>query len=195
MGPKKVANGEVNGPTGRVLRNEPLLLHPDEHYHFFFAVRFGILGKGGIMTHAGALGIVGAATLLVGNVLVHTQEGDRFAARLSLVPVSSETALTTSGSGSATAVLIERELVVTGTFDGLSSPATAAHLHRAPKGLRGPVAFELSITHAVTGVLSGSMTLTEEQVEALNAASYYVQVHSETNRAGEIRGWLLQEEF
>ena len=146
------------------------------------------------MTHAGTLGIVGAATLLVGNVLVHTQDGDRFTARLSLVPVNAVTALTTSGSGSATGVLIERDLVVTGTFDGLSSPATAAHLHRAPKGLRGPVAFELGITHAVTGVLSGSVTLTEEQVEALNAASYYVQVHSETNPDGEIRGWLLQEE-
>ena len=147
------------------------------------------------MTHAGALGIVGAATLLVGNVLVHTQEGTRFTARLSLVPVSAETALTTSGSGSATAVLIERELVVTGTFDGLSSPATVAHLHRAPKGLRGPVAFELGITHAVTGILGGSVTLTEEQIEALNAGSYYVQVHSETNPDGEIRGWLLQEEL
>ena len=38
VGPKKVANGEINEPTGRVLRSEPRLLHPDEHDHFFFAV-------------------------------------------------------------------------------------------------------------------------------------------------------------
>ncbi len=38
VGPKKVANGAINEPTGRVLRNEPLLLYPDEHHHFFFAV-------------------------------------------------------------------------------------------------------------------------------------------------------------
>ena len=147
------------------------------------------------MTHSGALGVVGAVTLLVGSALVHTQDGGRFTARLSLVPVNAVTSLTTSGSGSATGVLIERELVVTGAFDGLSSPATAAHLHRAPKGRRGPVAFELGITHAVTGVLSGSVTLTEGQVEVLKGASYYVQIHSETNPDGEIRGWLLQEEL
>ncbi len=38
VGPKKVANGEINGPTGRVLGNEPRLLDPDEHRNFFFAV-------------------------------------------------------------------------------------------------------------------------------------------------------------
>ena len=36
--PEKVANGKINGPTGRVLRKEPRLLHPDEHDNFFFAV-------------------------------------------------------------------------------------------------------------------------------------------------------------
>jgi hypothetical protein len=35
------------------------------------------------------------------------------------------------------------------------------------------------------------LTLTPELIEALHAESLYVQIHSETNPEGELRGWLM----
>lgn len=135
---------------------------------------------------------VGTAVWLAGQAVA--QDGAGFRARLSLVPVDAVTARTTSGSGSVTAVLVGNHLFLTGTFDGLSSPATSAHLHRAPKGQRGPVAFTLSIANAAPGVLGGSFELSSSQVQELKAGQYYVQIHTKTNPEGEIRGWLFLQE-
>ncbi len=134
---------------------------------------------------AAALWLAGAAA---------AQEGAGFKARLSLVPVDAVTSRTTSGVGSVTAALVDNRLFITGTFDGLSAPATAAHLHRAPKGQRGVVAFTLSIAKATTGVLGGSFELTAAQIADLKKGNYYVQIHTERNPDGEIRGWLFAEE-
>lgn len=121
------------------------------------------------------------------------QEGVALRARLAFVPVDAVTARTVSGTGSVTAALVGSRLFVAGRFEGLSSPATAAHLHRAPKGQRGPVAFALSIVRQPDGVLGGSFELTPEQVEALKRGDYYVQLHTERHPDGELRGWLLPE--
>ena len=56
----------------------------------------------------------------------HAQSGERFRGRLSVLPVDFATARTMSGSGEARATLTGNSLVITGTFEGLSSPATAA---------------------------------------------------------------------
>ena len=91
------------------------------------------------------------------------------------------------------------KLMVNGTFDDMSSPATVAHLHRATKGPEepggptpGPKAFDLDVSEATNGTLNGSFWITEEQAEELRQGWYYVQVHSEANPAGALRGWLLQ---
>ena len=135
---------------------------------------------------------VGTALWLAGAGMA--QDGTRFKARLSTVPVDAATARTTSGSGSVTAVLVGSSLFITGTFEGMSSPATTAHLHRARKGQRGPVAFTLSVANAASGVLGGSVELSGSQVQALKEGHYYVQIHTETNPEGEIRGWLFLQE-
>lgn len=122
------------------------------------------------------------------------QEGAGFKARLSLVPVDAVTSRTTSGTGSVTGVLIGNSLFITGTFDGLNSRAMSAHLHRGPKGQRGPVAFPLSVAKAVSGVLGGSVELTASQIDELKKGQYYVQIHTDSNPDGEIRGWLFLQE-
>ena len=49
--------------------------------------------------------------------------------------------------GSVSAVLTGTKLAVTGTFEGLRSPATIAQLHKSPvEGVRGPVIFDLAVT-------------------------------------------------
>ena len=78
------------------------------------------------------------------------------------------------------------KLMVNGTFDGMSSPATVAHLHRSTKGPEepggptpGPVLFNIDVSTATDGTLNGSWWISEEQAEELRQGWYYVQVHSE----------------
>lgn len=91
------------------------------------------------------------------------------------------------------------KLMVNGTFDGLTSSATVAHLHRATTGPNepdgptpGPKAFDLVVSTNTSGTFNGSFWITEEQAEELRQGWYYVQIHSEDNPAGALRGWLVQ---
>lgn len=134
----------------------------------------------------GLLGLLGAAP--------GAQRGERFRGRLSVLPVDPATARTMSGSGEARATLTGHSLVITGTFEGLSSPATVAHIHRAPPARRGPVAFTVEVTTAASGEVSGSLELDDAQIQALRHSEYYVQIHTENNAGGEIRGWLMPQD-
>jgi hypothetical protein len=115
-----------------------------------------------------------------------------FAARLSPVPVDTVTVRTTTGSGTLTAVLDGSTLKLTGKFDDLNSPATVARVHRAPKGMRGPNVFDLTVTRGTSGTIEGTLKLSPVQIEELGKGWYYVQLHTELNTAGQLRGWLLK---
>ena len=138
---------------------------------------------------AGRLACIGV--LLAVAPGAQAQDGDRFGGRLSIVPVDFATRPNVSGSGEAEAVLEDRTLTVAGTFEGLSSPATAAHLHRAPPARRGPAVFALDVTAAASGRVEGEVELDDTQAEALRRGEYYVQIATRNNPDGEIRGWLL----
>jgi len=115
---------------------------------------------------------------------------DTFKARLSPVPVeNARTGIT--GLGSATATLTGRSLVVRGTFDGMRTAATIAQIHLGRRGVRGPVMFDLTITKASGGTLTGTFNLTPEQVEAVKSGRFYIQIHSESAPDGNLWGWLL----
>ena len=118
-------------------------------------------------------------------------EGDTFKARLSSVPVENGAQARNAGTGSVTATLRGRSLTVRGTFEGLRSPATLAQIHLGPKGIRGPVMFDLTATKASSGSITGMLTLTPEQVDALKQSRFYVQLHSEAAPDGVLWGWLL----
>jgi hypothetical protein len=77
------------------------------------------------------------------------------------------------------------------TFDGLSGPAAAAHIHGpanrvqtagvvAPLGDKNP-----------TSPVSGTVTLTDDQVKMLRSNKLYVNVHTAANPGGEIRGQII----
>jgi CHRD domain len=118
--------------------------------------------------------------------------GDTFNGRLSPLPVTPLTAPTTTGSGSFTAVMQGNKLTVTGTFEGMNSPATEASVRRAPKGLRGPVVWTLNVTKGTRGTLDGTLTLTAVQVEDLRKGWYYIQIQTPANPDGQLRGWILK---
>jgi hypothetical protein len=66
-----------------------------------------------------------------------------------------------------------------------------AHIHQGPKAIPGPVVLRLDVSGGSAGSISGTLTLTPELIEALHAEALYVQIHSETNPEGELRGWLM----
>ena len=99
-----------------------------------------------------------------------------------------------AGSGSFTATLTGNKLTIAGTFEGLKSNATAAHIHQgtAP-GVRGPVLLNLEVTKAQSGQISGTFDLTPEQIENLHKGRLYVQIHSEKAPGGNLWGWIVKQ--
>ena len=105
---------------------------------------------------------------------------------------------TVAGAGSVSAVLTGTKLSISGTFEGLRSPATIAQVHKAPiRGVRGPVVFDLAVSKAsngTSGTVSGSLDLTPLQLADLEKGRLYVQLHSEKAPDGNLWGWLLLQE-
>lgn len=137
------------------------------------------------------MALVYLASIVLGTAMLGAQSSERFKGRLSRLPVDRPTAPQLRGQGSVEATLNGDELVVTAKFEGLSSPATAAHIHRAPVARRGPVAFTVEVPAVATGELRDTITLTNAQLEQLREGLYYLQIHTEGNPGGELRGWLL----
>ena len=143
------------------------------------------------MRHATWLLILCSAVLLVG------QQPKTFKTRLAPVPIDVAMQATIAGSGTVSAVLTGAKLAVTGSFEGLRSPATTAQLHRSPvKGVRGPAIFDLAVTktEGTSGTLSGNLELTPIQVGDLEKGRLYVQLHSEKAPDGNLWGWLAPQE-
>ncbi len=78
-----------------------------------------------------------------------------------------------------------------GTYAGLSSSATAAHVHGGAVGVAGPVIIPLTVAGNAAGNISGSATLTANQFHHLYNGDWYVNIHDATFPGGEIRGQLL----
>ena len=118
-------------------------------------------------------------------------------ARLSPVPLTVTQQSTVAGLGSARAMVTGGHVAIRGAFDGLRSPATSAQIHRAPKGLRGPVILELPVVRAgdgTQGTIKGEFDLTPAQRDDLTAGRWYIQLNSEKAADGNLWGWLLPKE-
>jgi hypothetical protein len=128
---------------------------------------------------------------------VLAQQPKSFKARLSPVPIDVSMQATVAGSGSVSATLTGARLSITGSFEGLRSPATTAQVHRsATRGVRGPNVFDLTVarTDGTSGTLSGSFDLSAVQVADLEKGRLYVQLHSEKAPDGNLLGWLTPQE-
>lgn len=102
--------------------------------------------------------LVLAAALLTWTLAVHGQE--TFKTRLSPVPIDAQLAPTVTGHGSVSAVLAGTKLNITGSFEGMRSPAIAARLHESKvTGIRGVVIHPVDRDEAMSGSISGSVDL------------------------------------
>ena len=141
---------------------------------------------------AAALGLAALAALAV-SVAAQTPGAERFGGRLSRLPVDLRTTSTILGVGEVKAELRGRELTLSAEFRGLSSPVTAVHVHNAPRARRGAVAFPIDVGDppGTAGELTATVMLTDAQAAELRGGRYYLQIHTEGNPGGELRGWLL----
>jgi hypothetical protein len=133
-----------------------------------------------------------AAGLVCLALSLTAQTQERYKTRLSPVSMDASMRANIAGLGTASAVLAGTKLTVSGSFEGLRSPATIAQLHEGRgTGVRGPVAFDLTVTKATSGTLEGSFDLNPEQLEDLKKNRFYVQIHSEKAPDGNLWGWLM----
>jgi hypothetical protein len=79
------------------------------------------------------------------------------------------------------------------TYSGLSGPATMAHFHGpAAEGKNAPPIIWLAEKGAtVTSPIKGQATLTPDQAQQMMAGEWYVNVHTQANPSGEIRGQVM----
>ncbi len=98
-----------------------------------------------------------------------------------------------SGTGTATFDTATKKLTWKGSYTGLSGPATAAHFHGpAETGKNAGVAVPIFAGAAAKTPFEGEATLTDAQAADLLGGKYYANVHTEANKAGEIRGQVTK---
>jgi hypothetical protein len=95
------------------------------------------------------------------------------------------------GRGSVLATLDGNKFTLHGTFAGLTSNATDAHLCLGNvMGGVGPSIYDVTVTKAQSGDVMGSFTLTADQVAALKDGKIYVLLNSEKAPKGNLWGWF-----
>lgn len=112
-----------------------------------------------------------------------------------LSPAQEVPALTGSAKGEGNLDVNETTGAVTGsvTFSGLSGQATAGHIHAGEAGKNGGIliALEQDPDNANQLKVPDSSVLTSDQLAELLAGKLYINIHTNANPAGEIRGQIL----
>ena len=121
---------------------------------------------------------------------------ETYQANLGPMPLDQANRATKLGRGEATATLDGKILIVSGNFIGLSSPAIKAHLYVSPHiGVPGVDGFDLVVTEAVNGTVSGQLVLNASQAAAFRTGRLYVQIDSQKAPTGNLWGWLLPQHY
>jgi predicted lipoprotein with Yx(FWY)xxD motif len=118
---------------------------------------------------------------------------------ISLSGASEVPAVTTSATGQAFALLINKHAFVIGSFQKLQGSLLSegtAHIHRGAAGTNGPVVFELSAAadQAGNGFVIGLSRLSKDDVTNFEKGLLYLNIHSSFSKTGEIRGQLSSEQ-
>lgn len=123
----------------------------------------------------------------------------QYATTLDPVAFDNSTVKNTVGSGTVTGTLSGNTLTVSGTYSGLSSDATAAHLllgqgygvSGGPTGgISGAAIGDFAVSGGTNGQISGSLKLTSAQAKALGQGAVYLLVTSTKAPQGNLWGWL-----
>ena len=121
---------------------------------------------------------------------------DSYVANLGPMPLDQANNKEKLGRGEATATLDGKTLTITGSFGGLPSPATRAHLIVGLAiGVPGTESLDLTVSPADSGTLSGTLTVNAKQAAAFRTGKLYIQIDSQKAPTGNLWGWLLPRHF
>lgn len=106
-----------------------------------------------------------------------------------------EVPVNTSAATGNVQVMLNRTtgaVTVTGSFSGLSSNATVAHIH-GPAGLgtTAPPLITLTVPQSASGTVTGTGTMNNVQMNDMLGGMTYVNIHSTTYPDGEIRAQVV----
>ena len=96
--------------------------------------------------------------------------------------------LNVSGSGSGS-IRVGSDGAVSGSVTTTGVEGTMAHIHQGAKGANGPVIIPLTKS-GDTYTVPANAKLTDAQMRAFKAGNLYVNVHTNRNKGGEVRGQL-----
>ena len=134
-----------------------------------------------------------AAAILCAAFGAPSFAADNFQTDIGPAPLEAATKVTVQGRGTVMATLDGNKFSLQGNFSGLVTPATDAHLCMGiVMGGQGPVLYDLQVSQAQSGSLSGAFTLTPVQVAALKAGKLYIQLNSQKAPPprGNLWGWF-----
>jgi hypothetical protein len=97
--------------------------------------------------------------------------------------------VTTSASGVGS-IMVAPDGSVSGTITTTGVEGTMAHIHEAPMGQNGPVIVPFTKTSDNVWSAPAGAKLTDAQLQSLKSGNLYLNVHSATNKPGEIRAQL-----
>ncbi len=169
----------------------------------------GSFGSNGTLSGAVVLTPVQQAMVMAGQtyVNVHTRDNPAGEIRGQIAPVMMQATLNAANehpinSSTATAqgtfMLVGTQLTFNVTYQGLSGPATASHIHgptnaSANANVIIPLDSFNGGSYGTSGSLEGTVALTPQQLAWLVDGLTYVNFHTVANPGGEIRGQLLPQ--
>jgi len=92
-----------------------------------------------------------------------------------------------AGSG---AITVKDDMSVSGSVTTTGVKGTMAHIHEAAPGKNGGVAIPLEKKSDNEWAVPPGAKLTDAQYKSYKAGNLYVNVHSDANKGGEIRGQM-----
>ena len=95
-----------------------------------------------------------------------------------------------TGSGTVDLNTDNNQVCYTFITQNLNDPVTAGHIHKGAKGVAGDVLIDLKVT---AGNLKGCVTEEPAKIQAVlaDAQGHYVNLHTQANPAGAVRGQLM----
>lgn len=136
--------------------------------------------------------VIAVSTLSALVAFFGTAQAEKMTMKVDLTSAAAVPANTSPGKGTADVNFDTATKALTWkvTYSGLTGPATMAHFHGpAEAGKSAPIV--VPFKDPSSGA-EGSATLTDAQAADFLAGKYYVNIHTATHPAGEIRGQVTK---
>jgi hypothetical protein len=128
-------------------------------------------------------------TLIAGVLAAGTGLAIAGATQVTLSGAQEVPPVQTSAAGSGT-ITVNDDKSVSGSVTTKGVKGTMAHIHEAAPGKNGGVAIPLEKKSDNEWAVPAGAKLTDAQYKSYKAGDLYVNVHSDANKSGEIRGQL-----